>query len=163
MEFKNKELTKEELEVVNASRNLAGVKEIEENGNKLSLIDKQENLSIEEIKAKKDKLNEDEKRRIKQQNGLRPNAIFYYHILNWDQKIEKVVIKYPSTRQALKYGKLSFDNETGRAEMLFNDTVLMFIQDKLITDKFDLDNFQVTEVQELNIFLSSVINNPFLK
>ena len=156
--MKIKNLSEEEKIVVNASRNLAGFSDLEDKKND----EENQNLSEEETLEKKSKLNEDEERRIRQKGGLRPNELFSYYLLDWDKKIQKITIKYPGTKKALSYGRLSLDSETSKAEILFNDTVLMFEKDGLIP-KFDMDNFPSVEVQELSIFLSRVINNPYLK
>lgn len=58
--------------------------------------------TAEEVKQRR---NENERRRIKQQGGLRPKQIFKYPLIDWDGKVEDVICEYPSTKQAIKYSK----------------------------------------------------------
>lgn len=153
-----KALSDDEKKAVDTSRELAGLGALEVTNEEVSKVDKTEELDVNE---RKEEMNKVEQERIKK-IGLKPGVVFKYFLLDWDENIQTVTITYPSTKQAIKYGKMSINNETGKAELYFSDTVELFDEDGLLT-KFDINDYPVREAQELSVFLSRVVTNPRLK
>ena len=161
----------EEAKAINMSREMAGLPPITQDNENITVENeevKNEATTIEAIATEetveevKKRRNEAERRRIKQQGGLRPKQIFKYTLINWDGKPKDVVCTYPTTRQASKYSKMDFDPSTGKGVLNFGDIVDCFYNDDLLP-RFDFEDFPSSEIIELGVFLSEVVRNPFLK
>ena len=160
--------TEEETEAINMSREMAGLGPLEQEEKAVETVNDTELESVEaQIVAEtseeiKERRNKNERRRIKQQGGLRPKQIFKYTLINWDGKPKDVVCTYPTTRQASKYSKMDFDPVTGKGVLDFGDIVDCFYNDDLLP-RFDFEDFPSSEIIGLGVFLSEVVRNPFLK
>mgnify|MGYP000078062025 CR=1 FL=1 len=105
---------KEETTAINMSREIAELPPITQSDENKAVEGKEVKSEVTEIEAiateetaeeVKQRRNENERRRIKQQGGLRPKQIFKYPLIDWDGKVEDVICEYPSTKQAIKYSK----------------------------------------------------------
>lgn len=161
----------EEEKAINMSREMAGLPPIAEENENITVQNKEiknETATIEAIATEetaeeiKERRNDNERNRLKQQGGLRPNQLFHYTLINWDRKPQDVICKYPTTKQAIKYSKMEVDPVTGKGVFLFADVVNDFQNDKLLP-KFEIEDFPSSEIAELATFLSEVVRNPFLK
>lgn len=161
----------EEEKAINMSREMAGLSPITQDDENETVENKEvknEVTTIEAIAAKetaeevKKRRNEAERRRIKQQGGLRPKQIFKHTLIDWDGKVKDVICGYPSTSQAIRYSKMELDPGTGKGIFSFADTVTDFYNDGLLP-KFEIEDFPASEIAELATFLSEVVRNPFLK
>ena len=160
MNLEKRKYTEEELEAINMSREMAGLPPIAQNDENTAVQNKEiKNETAEEIKERR---NENERNRLKQQGGLRPNQLFRHTLINWDGRPQDVICKYPTTKQAIKYSKMEVDPATGKGVFLFADVVNDFQNDKLL-QKFEIEDFPSSEIAELATFLSEVVRNPFLK
>ena len=162
---------KEEEKAINMSREMAGLPPITQDNENITVENKEvknEAATIEAIATEetaeevKKRRNESERRRIKQQGGLRPKQIFKYTLISWDGKPKDVICTYPTTRQASKYSKMDFDPVTGKGVLDFGDIVDCFYNDDLLP-RFDFEDFPSSEIIGLGVFLSEVVRNPFLK
>ena len=160
--------TEAEKEAINMSREMAGLGSLEQEEKAVKTVNDTELESVEaQMVAEtaediKQRRNENERRRIKQQGGLRPKQIFKHTLIDWDGKAKDVFCEYPTTKQAIKYSKMDFDPVTGKGILSFADVVDDFCRDELLR-KFDIEDFPSSEIVELGIFLSEVVRNPFLK
>lgn len=163
--------TEAEKEAINMSREMAGLPPITQDNESAAIENKEvknEATTIEAIITEetaeevKKRRNEAERRRIKQQGGLRPKQIFKHTLIDWDGKAKDVVCTYPTTRQASKYSKMDFDPVTGKGVLDFGDIVDCFYNDDLLP-RFDFEDFPSSEIIGLGVFLSEVVRNPFLK
>ena len=161
----------EEAKAINMSREMAGLPPITQDNENITVENKEvknEATTIEAIATEetaeeiKERRNKNERRRIKQQGGLRPKQIFKYTLIDWDGKPKDVVCTYPTTRQASKYSKMDFDPATGKGVLNFGDIVDCFYNDDLLP-RFDFEDFPSSEIIGLGVFLSEVVRNPFLK
>lgn len=146
-------LSDKENEAIELSRKLAGAEEIP-----TSAPVEETGISQEELKKKKNKAEEN---RIKQY-GLRPNAMFSYTLLTWEEKAKTINCKYPTTKQAIRYLKLGMSPETQKIEFSFNEFLEGFMADGLLIN-FDIEEFPASEANDLAQFLSAVVQNPRLK
>ena len=159
--------TEEEAKAINMSREMAGLPPITQDNENIT-VENEEATTIEAIATEetaeeiKERRNEAERRRIKQQGGLRPKQIFKHTLIDWDGKPKDVVCTYPTTRQASKYSKMDFDPATGKGVLNFSDIVDCFYNDDLLP-RFDFEDFPSSEIIGLGVFLSEVVRNPFLK
>ena len=162
---------KEEEKAINMSREMAGLPPITQDNENITVENKEvknEAATIEAIATEetaeevKKRRNESERRRIKQQGGLRPRQIFKHTLVNWDGKPKDVICTYPTTKQASKYSKMDFDPVTGKGVLDFGDIVDCFYNDDLLP-RFNIEDFPSSEIIGLGVFLSEVIRNPFLK
>ena len=156
---------------INMSREMAGLPPITQDNENITVENKEvknEAATIEAIATEetaeevKKRRNESERRRIKQQGGLRPRQIFKHTLVNWDGKPKDVICTYPTTKQASKYSKMDFDPVTGKGVLDFGDIVDCFYNDDLLP-RFNIEDFPSSEIIGLGVFLSEVIRNPFLK
>lgn len=160
--------TEAEKEAINMSREMAGLGPLEqeekavETANDTELESVEAQMVAETAEDIKQRRNENERRRIKQQGGLRPKQIFKHTLIDWDGKAKDVVCTYPTTRQASKYSKMDFDPVTGKGVLDFGDIVDCFYNDDLLP-RFDFEDFPSSEIIGLGVFLSEVVRNPFLK
>ena len=163
--------TEEEAEAINMSREMAGLPSIAQNDENTVVQNKEvknEAAAIEAIAKEetaeeiKERRNENERNRLKQQGGLRPNQLFHHTLINWDGKPQDVICKYPTTKKASKYSKMELDPVTGKGVFLFADVVNDFYNDELLP-KFEIEDFPSSEIAELAAFLSEVVRNPFFK
>lgn len=159
--------TEAEKEAINMSREMAGLGPLEPEEKKETIGAAEVETTEAQIVAEtseeiKERRNKNERRRIKQQGGLRPKQIFKYTLINWDGKPKDVVCTYPTTRQASKYSKMDFDPATGKGVLNFGDIVDCFYNDDLLP-RFDFEDFPSSEIIGLGVFLSEVVRNPFLK
>lgn len=163
--------TEEETEAINMSREMAGLPPITQDNENITVENKEvknEAATIEAIATEetaeevKKRRNESERRRIKQQGGLRPKQIFKHTLIDWDRKPKDVICTYPTTKQASKYSKMDFDPVTGKGVLDFGDIVDCFYNDDLLP-RFDFEDFPSSEIIGLGVFLSEVVRNPFLK
>lgn len=159
--------TEAEKEAINMSREMAGLGPLEQEEKKETIgaagVETAEAQIVAETAEEiKERRNKNERRRIKQQGGLRPKQIFKYTLISWDGKPKDVVCEYPSTRQAIRYSKMELDPGTGKGIFSFADTVTDFYNDGLLP-KFEIEDFPASEIAELATFLSEVVRNPFLK
>jgi len=160
--------TEAEKEAINMSREMAGLGPLEQEEKAVETVNDTELESVEaQMVAEtaediKQRRNENERRRIKQQGGLRPKQIFKHTLIDWDGKAKDVVCTYPTTRQASKYSKMDFDPVTGKGVLNFGDIVDCFYNDDLLP-RFDFEDFPSSEIIGLGVFLSEVVRNPFLK
>lgn len=161
----------EEAKAINMSREMAGLPPITQDNENITVENKEvknEATTIEAIATEetaeeiKERRNKNERRRIKQQGGLRPKQIFKYTLIDWDGKPKDVICTYPTTRQASKYSKMDFDPATGKGVLNFGDIVDCFYNDDLLP-RFDFEDFPSSEIIGLGVFLSEVVRNPFLK
>ena len=161
----------EEEKAINMSREMAGLPPITQDNENITVENKEvknEAATIEAIATEetaeevKKRRNESERRRIKQQGGLRPRQIFKHTLVNWDGKPKDVICTYPTTKQASKYSKMDFDPVTGKGVLDFGDIVDCFYNDDLLP-RFNIEDFPSSEIIGLGVFLSEVIRNPFLK
>ena len=161
----------EEAKAINMSREMAGLPPITQDNENITVENKEvknEAATIEAIATEetaeevKKRRNESERRRIKQQGGLRPRQIFKHTLVNWDGKPKDVICTYPTTKQASKYSKMDFDPVTGKGVLDFGDIVDCFYNDDLLP-RFNIEDFPSSEIIGLGVFLSEVIRNPFLK
>ena len=161
----------EEEKAINMSREMAGLPPIAQNNENTAVQNKEvksETATIEAIATEetaeevKKRRNESERRRIKQQGGLRPKQIFKHTLIDWDRKPKDVICTYPTTKQASKYSKMDFDPVTGKGVLDFGDIVDCFYNDDLLP-RFDIEDFPSSEIIGLGVFLSEVVRNPFLK
>ena len=171
MNLEKRKYTEEELKAINMSREMGGLPPITQNHEKpphQTTEVKNETKAIEAITTEetaeeiKERRNENERNRLKQQGGLRPNQLFHHTLINWDGRPQDVICKYPTTKQAIKYSKMEVDPATGKGVFLFADVVNDFQNDKLLP-KFEIEDFPSSEIAELATFLSEVVRNPFLK
>ena len=162
---------KEEEKAINMSREMAGLPPITQDNENITVENKEvknEAATIEAIATEetaeevKKRRNESERRRIKQQGGLRPRQIFKHTLVNWDGKPKDVICTYPTTKQASKYSKMDFDPVTGKGVLDFGDIVDCFYNDDLLP-RFNIEDFPSSEIIGLGVFLSEVVRNPFLK
>ena len=162
---------KEEEKAINMSREMAGLPPITQDNENITVENKEvknEAATIEAIATEetaeevKKRRNESERRRIKQQGGLRPKQIFKHTLIDWDRKPKDVICTYPTTKQASKYSKMDFDPVTGKGVLDFGDIVDCFYNDDLLP-RFDFEDFPSSEIIGLGVFLSEVVRNPFLK
>lgn len=162
---------KEEEKAINMSREMAGLPPITQDNENITVENKEvknEAATIEAIATEetaeevKKRRNESERRRIKQQGGLRPKQIFKHTLIDWDRKPKDVICTYPTTKQASKYSKMDFDPVTGKGVLDFGDIVDCFYNDDLLP-RFDIEDFPSSEIIGLGVFLSEVVRNPFLK
>ena len=163
-----KKYNEEEINAINMSREMAGLEPLKQEENKSEI---ETNVELKTIEAQmvpetsedvKKRRNESERRRIKQQGGLRPRQIFKHTLIDWDGKPKDVVCTYPTTRQASKYSKMDFDPVTGKGVLDFGDIVDCFYNDDLLP-RFDFEDFPSSEIIGLGVFLLEVVRNPFLK
>ena len=161
----------EEAKAINMSREMAGLPPITQDNENITVENKEvknEATTIEAIATEetaeeiKERRNKNERRRIKQQGGLRPKQIFKYTLIDWDRKPKDVICTYPTTKQASKYSKMDFDPVTGKGVLDFGDIVDCFYNDDLLP-RFNIEDFPSSEIIGLGIFLSEVVRNPFLK
>ena len=161
----------EEAKAINMSREMAGLPPITQDNENITVENeevKNEATTIEAIATEetveevKKRRNEAERRRIKQQGGLRPKQIFKHTLIDWDGKPKDVICTYPTTKQASKYSKMDFDPVTGKGVLDFGDIVDCFYNDDLLP-RFDFEDFPSSEIIGLGVFLSEVVRNPFLK
>jgi len=161
----------EEEKAINMSREMAGLPPITQDNENITVENKEvknEAATIEAIATEetaeevKKRRNESERRRIKQQGGLRPKQIFKHTLIDWDRKPKDVICTYPTTKQASKYSKMDFDPVTGKGVLDFGDIVDCFYNDDLLP-RFDFEDFPSSEIIGLGVFLSEVVRNPFLK
>ena len=161
----------EEEKAINMSREMAGLPPITQDNENITVENKEvknEAATIEAIATEetaeevKKRRNESERRRIKQQGGLRPRQIFKHTLVDWDGKPKDVICTYPTTKQASKYSKMDFDPVTGKGVLDFGDIVDCFYNDDLLP-RFDFEDFPSSEIIGLGVFLSEVVRNPFLK
>jgi hypothetical protein len=161
----------EEEKAINMSREMAGLPPITQDNENITVENKEvknEAATIEAIATEetaeevKKRRNESERRRIKQQGGLRPKQIFKHTLIDWDRKPKDVICTYPTTKQASKYSKMDFDPVTGKGVLDFGDIVDCFYNDDLLP-RFDIEDFPSSEIIGLGVFLSEVVRNPFLK
>lgn len=117
-----------------------------------------ENLDKKDVIENKEELNEKEKDRIIKSGGLRPNALFSYYLKNWDDKVEKIAIKYPSSALAKRFILVSYNN-AGAMNFNISDILDKFTENGLIKN-LDEDQFPVPELLELAAFLTTALNNP---
>ena len=162
---------KEEEKAINMSREMAGLPPITQDNENITVENKEvknEAATIEAIATEetaeevKKRRNESERRRIKQQGGLRPRQIFKHTLVDWDGKPKDVICTYPTTKQASKYSKMDFDPVTGKGVLDFGDIVDCFYNDDLLP-RFNIEDFPSSEIIGLGVFLSEVVRNPFLK
>nr|DAR88725.1 MAG TPA: hypothetical protein [Caudoviricetes sp.]DAW80146.1 MAG TPA: hypothetical protein [Caudoviricetes sp.] len=162
---------KEEEKAINMSREMAGLPPITQDNENITVENKEvknEAATIEAIATEetaeevKKRRNESERRRIKQQGGLRPKQIFKHTLIDWDRKPKDVICTYPTTKQASKYSKMDFDPVTGKGVLDFGDIVDCFYNDDLLP-RFNIEDFPSSEIIGLGVFLSEVVRNPFLK
>ena len=163
--------TEAEKEAINMSREMAGLPPITQDNENITVENKEvknEAATIEAIATEetaeevKKRRNEAERRRIKQQGGLRPRQIFKHTLVDWDGKPKDVICTYPTTKQASKYSKMDFDPVTGKGVLDFGDIVDCFYNDDLLP-RFNIEDFPSSEIIGLGVFLSEVVRNPFLK
>ena len=161
----------EEAKAINMSREMAGMPPITQDNENITVENKEvknEATTIEAIATEetaeeiKERRNKNERRRIKQQGGLRPKQIFKYTLIDWDGKPKDVICTYPTTKQASKYSKMDFDPVTGKGVLDFGDIVDCFYNDDLLP-RFNIEDFPSSEIIGLGVFLSEVVRNPFLK
>ena len=161
----------EEAKAINMSREMAGLPPITQDNENITVENeevKNEATTIEAIATEetaeeiKERRNKNERRRIKQQGGLRPKQIFKHTLIDWDRKPKDVICTYPTTKQASKYSKMDFDPVTGKGVLDFGDIVDCFYNDDLLP-RFDIEDFPSSEIIGLGVFLSEVVRNPFLK
>lgn len=161
----------EEAKAINMSREMAGLPPITQDNENITVENKEvknEATTIEAIATEetaeeiKERRNKNERRRIKQQGGLRPKQIFKYTLIDWDRKPKDVICTYPTTKQASKYSKMDFDPVTGKGVLDFGDIVDCFYNDDLLP-RFNIEDFPSSEIIGLGVFLSEVVRNPFLK
>ena len=83
----------EEAKAINMSREMAGLPPIAQNNENTVVQNKEvknETKAIEAIATEetaeeiKERRNENERNRLKQQGGLRPNQLFHHTLINWD-------------------------------------------------------------------------------
>lgn len=162
---------KEEEKAINMSREMAGLLPITQDNENITVENKEvknEAATIEAIATEetaeevKKRRNKSERRRIKQQGGLRPRQIFKHTLVDWDGKPKDVICTYPTTKQASKYSKMDFDPVTGKGVLDFGDIVDCFYNDDLLP-RFNIEDFPSSEIIGLGVFLSEVVRNPFLK
>ena len=160
--------TEAEKEAINMSREMAGLEPLKQEENKSEI---KTNVELKTTEAQmvpetsedvKKRRNESERRRIKQQGGLRPRQIFKHTLIDWDGKPKDVICTYPTTKQASKYSKMDFDPVTGKGVLDFGDIVDCFYNDDLLP-QFNIEDFPSSEIIGLGVFLSEVVRNPFLK
>lgn len=159
--------TEAEKEAINMSREMAGLGPLEQEEKKETIGASEVETAEAQIVAEtaediKQRRNENERRRIKQQGGLRPRQIFKHTLVDWDRKPKDVICTYPTTKQASKYSKMDFDPVTGKGVLDFGDIVDCFYNDDLLP-RFNIEDFPSSEIIGLGVFLSEVIRNPFLK
>ena len=159
--------TEAEKEAINMSREMAGLgpldkEEKDETIGGAEVETAEAQIVAETTEEIKERRNKNERRRIKQQGGLRPKQIFKYTLIDWDGKTKDVICEYPSTRQAIRYSKMELDPGTGKGIFSFADTVTDFYNDGLLP-KFEIEDFPASEIAELATFLSEVVKNPFFK
>ncbi|BBM55966.1 hypothetical protein JMUB3936_p1038 (plasmid) [Leptotrichia wadei] len=161
----------EEEKAINMSREMAGLPPITQDNENITVENKEvknEAATIEAIATEetaeevKKRRNEAERRRIKQQGGLRPRQIFKHTLVDWDGKPKDVICTYPTTKQASKYSKMDFDPVTGKGVLDFGDIVDCFYNDDLLP-RFNIEDFPSSEIIGLGVFLLEVVRNPFLK
>ena len=161
----------EEEKAINMSREMAGLPPITQDNENITVENKEvknEAATIEAIATEetaeevKKRRNEAERRRIKQQGGLRPRQIFKHTLVDWDGKPKDVICTYPTTKQASEYSKMDFDPVTGKGVLDFGDIVDCFYNDDLLP-RFNIEDFPSSEIIGLGVFLSEVVRNPFLK
>lgn len=150
---KKPNLTEQEQEAIKLSKQLAGVEDT-------APVEISES-ETEDVEVLREKKIEAEKNRLKLK-GLKPNEIFYYFLIDRDEKLKTITCKYPTTRQAMKYSKVLMNPETQRMEFQFNDIVEDFEKDGLLV-KFDIEDYDVSEITKLAVFLSGVVSNPRFK
>lgn len=175
MELTRDNLTKEELEAVNISREAVGfprVDEIEKDKDKALMentkdevvdVDVLDEAELGVVKTTEDEvreLNAKEKTRLRNL-GIRPGQAFFYHLTDWNNQIKKIIITYPQTSKAIKYQKFEMTVE-GRLVMSMGDMVERFVEDKLIKN-FNMEDYPATELLDLGLFLTEVIRNPRFK
>lgn len=175
MELTRDNFTKEELEALNISREVAGfprVNEVKNDSNSTVIEDTKDQVvdvdvldgtELGIVKTTEDEvreLNEKEKMRLRNL-GIRPGQVFYYHLTDWNNQIKKLIITYPQTSKAIKYQKFEMTVE-GRLVMSMGDMVERFVEDKLIKN-FNMEDYPATELLDLGLFLTEVIRNPRFK
>lgn len=148
--MKFEDLTQDQQNAVILSRGAAGIKDEEF---------KKENIEEDKtLDISKEDLNKRERERIINTGGLRPNALFSYHLQNWDGKIDKITIKYPPSSVAKRFVLISYD-KSGAMNLNIADIIDRFVSAGLIKN-FDEDNYKVPELIEFASFLTEAINNP---
>lgn len=175
MELTRDNFTKEELEALNISREVAGfprVNEVKNDSNRTVIEDTKDEVvdvdvldeaELGVVKTTEDEvreLNEKEKMRLRNL-GIRPGQAFFYHLTDWNNQIKKLVITYPQTSKAIKYQKFEMTVE-GRLVMSMGDMVERFVEDKLIKN-FNMEDYPATELLDLGLFLTEAIRNPRFK
>lgn len=175
MELTRDNLTKEELEALNISREVAGfprVNEVKNDSNSTVIEDTKDEVVdvdvLDEAELGVVKTTEDEVRELNLKEktrlrnlGIRPGQAFFYHLTDWNNQIKKLVITYPQTSKAIKYQKFEMTVE-GRLVMSMGDMVERFVEDKLIKN-FNMEDYPATELLDLGLFLTEVIRNPRFK
>ena len=147
-------LKEEEKKAIEMTRSAAGLETIVRKTEEVELIG-------ETLEEKKDRLNEAELERIKKVK-LSPGVSFSIWLIDWEDRLKEVIVKFPKTSQAMKYNNLTMNPNNSKIEIGFSEILENFKNDGLLKN-FDVDDFPLSEVSELAGFLMRVIQNPKFK
>lgn len=147
-------LKEEEKKAIEMTRVAAGLETVVRKTEEVELIG-------ETLEEKKDRLNEVELERIKKVK-LSPGVSFSIWLIDWEDRLKEVIVKFPKTSQAMKYNNLTMNPNNSKIEIGFSEILENFKNDGLLNN-FDVDNFPLSEVSELAGFLMRVIQNPKFK
>ena len=147
-------LKEEEKKAIEMTRSAAGLETIVRKTEEVELIG-------ETLEEKKDRLNEVELERIKKVK-LSPGVSFSIWLIDWEDRLKEVIVKFPKTSQAMKYNNLTMNPNNSKIEIGFSEILENFKNDGLLKN-FDVDDFPLSEVSELAGFLMRVIQNPKFK
>lgn len=147
-------LKEEEKKAIEMTRAAAGLETVVRKTEEVELIG-------ETLEEKKDRLNEAELERIKKVK-LSPGVSFSIWLIDWEDRLKEVIVKFPKTSQAMKYNNLTMNPNNSKIEIGFSEILENFKNDGLLNN-FDIDDFPLSEVSELAGFLMRVIQNPKFK
>ncbi len=147
-------LKEEEKKAIEMTRAAAGLETTVRETEEVELIG-------ENLEEKKDRLNEAELERIKKVK-LSPGVSFSIWLIDWEDRLKEVIVKFPKTSQAMKYNNLTMNPNNSKIEIGFSEILENFKNDGLLNN-FDVDDFPLSEVSELAGFLMRVIQNPKFK
>ena len=147
-------LREEEKKAIEMTRAAAGLETTVRETEEVELIG-------ENLEEKKDRLNEAELERIKKVK-LSPGVSFSIWLIDWEDRLKEVIVKFPKTSQAMKYNNLTMNPNNSKIEIGFSEILENFKNDGLLKN-FDVDDFPLSEVSELAGFLMRVIQNPKFK
>ena len=147
-------LKEEEKKAIEMTRAAAGLETTVRETEEVELIG-------ENLEEKKERLNEAELERIKKVK-LSPGVSFSIWLIDWEDRLKEVIVKFPKTSQAMKYNNLTMNPNNSKIEIGFSEILENFKNDGLLNN-FDVDDFPLSEVSELAGFLMRVIQNPKFK